>query len=133
MACRNRLGAAALLAVALCLAARAASLTPTVEIAEVKVAGVAASDESKSVIQVQWRVNPPPGVSVKSFEVAIEITYANGGTERLKTSVNGAARTARFEVVTARPVAGQAPAALKSFRASVTATVTETATKQGAF
>ena len=104
-----------------------------IEIEEVKNVGVSASDESKSVIQVKWKTDAQAGTDLKTFDVAIEMGYADGAVQRARNSVSGSARSARFEVPTSHFTPGRPGAELKSFKASVTASITETATRQGSF
>ena len=103
--------------------------TAGIEIVEVKNVGVSASDESKSVIQLKWKAD----TDAKTFDVAIEVGYADGAVQRARNSVSGSARSARFEVPTSHFTPGRPGAELKSFKASVTASITETATRQGSF
>ena len=123
----------ALMLLALCLPAFAAARTSTVEVIDVRVAGVSAADESKSIVQVQWRVNPQAGADLKSFEITLEVTYADGASSRQSASAGQAATSARFEVSTLHRSPGRPPAELKSFQAHITANLTETAVKRGTF
>ncbi|MCI0490611.1 MAG: hypothetical protein L0229_28800 [Blastocatellia bacterium] len=104
-----------------------------VEITEVKNVGISAANESKSIIQVSWTARLAPDAAVKSFDVNIEVIYADGAIERARTSVNGRARNARLEVPTLHKAAAGPAAEMKSFKVSVTATLSETATRQGSF
>ena len=105
--------------------------TAGIEIVEVKNVGVSASDESKSVIQVKWKADAQSGTELKTFDVAIEVGYADGAVQKARNSVGGSARSARFELPTLHFTPGRPSAELKSFKASVTASITETATRQG--
>ncbi|MEW6127311.1 MAG: hypothetical protein AB1757_09745 [Acidobacteriota bacterium] len=109
------------------------TFAPGIEIIEVKNAGVSASDDAKSIIQVNWRAATQPGITIKSFEVNVEVTYADGAVEKTRTTVNGSARSARFEIPTVHFAAGKPAAELRGFKASIAASITETATKQGVF
>jgi hypothetical protein len=108
-------------------------LAPLVEIAEVKNVGLSAGNDAKSIIQAQWSVNAQPGMNIKSFELILEVTYADGAVEKFRGSANGAERKARFEVPTLHVSAGRPGAELRSFKANITANFTETVTKQGNF
>lgn len=114
-------------------AARSATLASLVEIAEVKNVGLSAGSDAKSIIQAQWSVNAQPGTNIKSFELSLDVTYADGAVERFKVTASGAERKARFEVPTLHVSAGRPGAELRSFKANITANFTETATKQGNF
>jgi hypothetical protein len=108
-------------------------LASLVEIAEVKNVGLSAGNDSKSIIQAQWSVNAQPGTNIKSFELTLEVTYADGAIERFRVTASGADRKARFEVPTLHVSAGRPGAELRSFKTNITANFTETVTKQGNF
>jgi hypothetical protein len=102
-----------------------------IEIAEVKNVGTSAGDNSKSIIQIKWLAEVQPGTTIKSFDIFLEVTYADGAIEKVKTTANGSARSVRFELLTVHLVAGRAAAELRGFKASVTANTAETTTKTG--
>ena len=104
-----------------------------IEITEVKNVGISAANEARSIIQVSWTSRLTPDTAVKSFDVNIEIIYADGATQKARASVNGQARNARLEVPTLHKGASGQAAEMKSFKVSVTATISETATRQGPF
>lgn len=104
-----------------------------IEITEVKNVGISAANESRSIIQVSWTARFTPDIAVKSFDVNIEILYADGAIQKARTSANGQSRNARLEVPTLHKGAGGPAAEMKSFKISVTATLSETATRQGPF
>ncbi|HXG65154.1 MAG TPA: hypothetical protein VNO70_08600 [Blastocatellia bacterium] len=104
-----------------------------VEITEVKNIGVSAADEDKSIIQVKWTVAVEPGSTIESFDVSLEVTYADGVTRKASASVNGSARKARFEFPTLHFSPGRPGAALRAFKATVAAGKAEAATRQGSF
>lgn len=104
-----------------------------IDITEVKNVGVSASNESNSIIQVRWAVTASPSTAVKSFDLNLEVTYADGGVEKAKASADGRARAARFEVPTLHRAAGRNASEMKSFKVNITTTVLETFTKQGNF
>jgi hypothetical protein len=111
----------------------APALASSVEIVEVKNVGLAAADQSKSIIQVKWSAAPQTGTSIKSFDVAIEVAYADGSSERAKTTVAGTARSARFELPTLHFSTGRPGAEMKTFKVNIAVSLTETASKQGSF
>jgi hypothetical protein len=118
------------LSLALCLLATQTALA-SVDIVEVKNVGVSAADHAKSIIQIRWTAQNPQGGTIKSFDLTLEVAYADGARERLKATVNGAERNARFEVPTVHITAGRPAAELKQFTATIIANATETTTKQG--
>jgi hypothetical protein len=113
--------------------ARFPTAAPLVEITEVKNIGLSASSDAKSILQVVWSVNPQPGLLIRSFDLALDITYADGAVERVKSQANGADRRTRFEVPTLHRSAGRPGAELRSYKADITALYTETVTRQGNF
>jgi hypothetical protein len=104
--------------------------SPQVEITDVRKVGISAADATKTVIEVRWQANVAQGASVKSFELALEVTYADGATVTARSSVGGTARSGRGEVPTTHLLPGHTPAEIKSIKASITTTFTETVTKQ---
>ncbi len=113
--------------------ARSLAVASVVDITDVKNVGLSAGNDSKSIIQVGWSVTAQPNLSIKSFELVVEVTYADGGSERFKTTANGSDRKARFEVPTQHLSTGRPGAGLRSFKANITANFSETAIKQGNF
>ena len=101
-----------------------------VEITEVKNVGVSAANETKSIIEIRWQTNFAPNTNVKYFELKLEVTYEDGAVVTAQSSVSGTTRSGRVEVPTTHTSLGRPPAAMKSFRASVTITFSETTTKQ---
>ena len=113
--------------------ARSLGLASVVDITEVKNVGISASNNSKSIIQVNWSVNAQANLSIKSFDLVLEVAYADGAVEKFKTTANGSDRKARFEAPTLHVSAGRPGAELRSFKANITANISETASKQGNF
>ncbi len=133
----NRVKLPAILILLMALALEVGAITfqgsVKVDILEVKSVGVSASNESNSIIQVRWAVTASPSTAVKSFDLSLEVTYADGGVEKAKASADGRARAARFEVPTLHRSAGRPASEMKSFKINITTTVLETISKQGAF
>jgi hypothetical protein len=100
------------------------------EITEIKNAGVSAARETHTIIQVSWVTRGAPEVRTSSFELALEVTYADGYTSKFPATAAGSARSARFEVPTQHRGGNQPFAEMKSFKVSITANYSETATKQ---
>lgn len=128
-----KLPAILILAVALLTEIAGAPAASGIEINEVKNIGISAANESRSIIQVKWTAKLAPDASIKSFDVNIEVIYADGAIEKARTSVSGRERSSRLEVPTLHKSAGSPAADMKRFRVSVTATLSETATLQGSF
>lgn len=113
------------------VAAQSAGGSPCIDIVEVRNVGISAANDSRSVIQVKWAAKLPPGSDVKSFDVRLEVRYADATKEKVKSTINGSANSARFEVPTLHLSPGRPAAELRTFEATVTANFSETATKQG--
>jgi hypothetical protein len=121
----------AVTALAAKVAAQSAGGPSSIEIVEVKNVGISAANDAKSVIQVKWAAKLPPGSDVKSFDVSLEVQYADRTKEKIKNTGNGSASSARFEVPTLHLSPGRPAAELRTFEATVTANFSETATKRG--
>lgn len=101
-----------------------------VEITEIKNAGVSAARETHSIVQVSWATQGAPDVKVSSFELLLEVTYADGFVEKSPAKAPGSARSSRFEVPTLHRSGNQPAAEMKGFKVSITANYSETTTKQ---
>jgi len=101
-----------------------------IEITEIKNAGVSAAKETHSIVQISWAMQGAPDMKISSFELLLEVTYADGFVEKSSAKAPGSARTTRFEVATLHRFANQPAAEMKSFKVSVTANSSETTTKQ---
>jgi competence protein ComGC len=104
--------------------------TAQIEITEIKNMGVSAQKETHSIIQVSWTAQGAPELKHVSFELSLEVTYADGFVEQSQAKAPGGARTGRFEVPTLHRAGNQPAAEMKSFKASITANYSETTTKQ---
>ena len=114
---------------------RSSGLLPgsQIEITEIKNVGVSAANESKSIIQVSWTTPVAAEVKIQSFDLQLDVSYADRGVEKVQARANAGARNNRFEIPTQHRAAGQPAAELKSFKVTITANYAETATKQGTF
>lgn len=121
----------AVVALAAADAAQSAGGSSRIDIVEVKNLGISAANDSKSVIQMKWEAKLPPGSNVKSFDVSLEVQYADRTKEKIRDTVNGSASSARFEVPTLHVSPGRPAAEFRTFEASVTANFSETAKKEG--
>lgn len=101
-----------------------------VEITEIKNAGVSAARETHSIVQVSWATQGAPDAKMSSFELLLEVTYADGFVERSPAKAPGSARSTRFEVPTLHRAPNQPAGEMKSFKVSITANFSETTTKQ---
>jgi len=101
-----------------------------IEITEIKNAGVSAAKETHSIVQISWTTQGAPEVKISSFELLLEVTYADGFVEKSPAKATGSARSSRFEVPTLHRVPSQPAAEMKSFKVNITANYSETTTKQ---
>lgn len=99
-------------------------LTP-VEVTEIKNLGISDSDETKSVIEVQWKINPTLHPNHSEFNVSLEIVYANGTVLIVDEQSDNEARSALIEVPTVHLRRGKSPAYIKQMKAFVMTEVLE--------
>jgi hypothetical protein len=90
-----------------------------VEVTEVKDLGLSDSDETKSVIEVKWCINPTLQPSHSAFNVTLEITYADGAVLIFDKQVESSARSSQIEVPTLHIYRGKKPAIIKRTKAFV--------------
>lgn len=102
-------------------------LTP-VEVTEIRNLGISDSDETKSVIEVKWQINPTLHPNHSDFNVSLEIAYANGMILIIDECSGNSTRSSRIEVPTVNLRRGQSPAFIKQIKAFVT---TEIVSKRG--
>lgn len=95
-----------------------------VEVIEIKDLGVSANDDSKSIIEVRWRVNPTLN-SVTSYNLSLTVTYADGTTVNEVKKTDAKAVSARFEVPSVKTSKGKPPAFIKKMNAIVMAVTRE--------
>ena len=92
--------------------------------------GIAALKETHSIVQLSWTAQGAPELKHVSFDLSLEVIYADGFVEKSQAKAPGGARTGRFEVPTLHRSGNQPAAEMKSFKASIIANYSETATKQ---
>jgi hypothetical protein len=102
----------------------AENLDVPVEVVGVKDLGVSANDDSKSIIEVRWRVNPALN-SVASFNLTLIVSYADGTTIDQVKKTDEKTVSARFEVPSVKVSKGKQPAFIKKMNAVVTAVIRE--------
>ena len=96
-----------------------------VEVLEVKDLGISANDDSKSIIEVRWRVNPTLVANVATFNLVLSITYADGTTTNIKRQTDGKSLSMRVEVSSVNISKGKSAAFIKKMNATVTAVIPE--------
>ena len=101
-----------------------------VKVIEVKDLGLSDRDESKSVIEVRWQVNPVERAKITSFKITLFATYADGTTITAKQNVEKNTLAARVEIPSVKNVKGRPSAFIKNLKAEVTAVISEKQIKQ---
>lgn len=96
-----------------------------VEVLEVKDLGISANDDSKSIIEVRWRVNPTLVANVASFNLVLSVTYADGTTTTIKRQTDGKSLSMRVEVSSVNISKGKPAAFIKKMNAVVIAVIPE--------
>jgi hypothetical protein len=92
-----------------------------VEVVEIKEIGISNDDESKSVIEIRWRINPALNSNVGSFKLFLSVTYADGTTLILTQNADAESVLAQIEVPSAKISKRNPPAFIKNLKASVVA------------
>jgi hypothetical protein len=92
-----------------------------VEVIEIKEIGISNDDESKSVIEIRWRINPALNSNVSSFKLFLSVTYADGTTLILTQNADAESVLAQIEVPSAKISKRNPPAFIKNLKASVVA------------
>ena len=91
-----------------------------VEVTDVKEVGLSDSDETKSVIEIKWRVRPTLQPNHSAFNVTLEVTYADGAILLFDEQAECAARSSQIEVPSLHIYRGKKPAIIKQIKAFVT-------------
>ena len=94
--------------------------TQPVEVTEVKEIGLSDSDETKSVIEVKWCVNQELQTKQNTFNVTVEIVYADGAKLIFDEQAEKQARSTQIEVPSLHIYRGKKPAIIKQIKAFVT-------------
>lgn len=96
-----------------------------VEVVEVKEAGLSDRDESKSVIEVRWRVGEAQKEKVASFHLILSVTYADGTIITEKRRFEKTVFSARLEVPSVKSFGGRNSAIIKKTEARVSAAISK--------
>lgn len=92
-----------------------------VEVIEVKEVGIFDNDETKSVIEIRWRVNPALIANVRSFKILLTVIYADGTMKILTRHADEEAVSVQIEVPSVSFSTRQPPAFIKNLKAVVIA------------
>jgi hypothetical protein len=101
-----------------------------IKITAIQEVGVSAEKETHSIVQVSWIAQESPDLKHTSFELSLEVSYADGFVERTHSKAAGDARTARFEVPTLHRSTNHPAAEMKNLKVSITANYSATTMKQ---
>lgn len=91
-----------------------------VEVTQVKEIGLSDSDETKSVIEIKWKVNPSLQADHSDFNVTAEIIYADGAILIFDGKAQNNARSLQIEVPSLHIYRGKKAAIIKQIKAFVT-------------
>ena len=109
-----------LLTINLVFAAIAQSSETPVQVTEIKDLGLSEADETKTVFEIHWQVNPAIHPNHSNFNVTLEIIYADGASLIFDEQAEYFARLRRIEVPTLHTFRGKKSAIIKEVRAFVT-------------
>ena len=91
-----------------------------VEVTQIKEIGLSDSDETKSVIEIKWKVNPSLQANHSDFNVTVEITYADGAILIFDGKAENDAFSTQIEVPSLHIYRGKKAAIIKQIKAFVT-------------
>jgi hypothetical protein len=107
-----------------------APVGPRVEIREVRNIGVSAARETHSIIQISWSIVEGADVKFASLDLLLEVTYADGFIEKAAAKMSPGTRDNRFEVPSVHRSPNKPGAEMQSFKVTITASYSETTTKE---
>ena len=91
-----------------------------VEVTDVKEIGLSDSDETKSVIEIKWKVNPMLQPNHSDFNVTLEVIYADGAVLIFDEQAESDARSAKIEIPALHIYRGKKAAIIRQIKAFVT-------------
>lgn len=92
-----------------------------VETIEIKEVGLSDKDETKSVIEIRWRINPTLTAEVRSFKILLSVTYADGITKNITRYTDEESFSVQIEVPSVNFTTRNKPAFIKNLNALVIA------------
>lgn len=101
-----------------------------VEVIEIKEVGLSDKDETKSVIEVRWQINPAMATNVRSFKIFLSVIYADGTKVNIVRHADEESAALKIEVPSASFSNRNAPAFIKNLKAMVIAKSIKTAKVQ---
>ncbi len=97
-----------------------------VEVVEVKDLGLSDRDESKSLIEVRWRVaGQIQKEKIAAFNLVLFVSYADGTTFTEKRKYEKTVFSAQIEVPSVKTFGGRNPAFIKKTEARVSAAISK--------
>ena len=96
-----------------------------VEVVEVRDLGLSDRDESKSLIEVRWRVGQIQKEKIAAFNLVLFVTYADGTTVTEKRKYEKTVLSAQIEVPSVKSLGGRSPAFIKKTEARVSAAISK--------
>jgi hypothetical protein len=96
-----------------------------VKVIEIKDLGLSDRDESKSVIEVRWQINPFEQEKISFFKITLFATYADGTTITANQNVEKNTLAARVEIPSVKNAKGRPSAFIKSLKAEVRAVISK--------
>lgn len=116
-----------LLAVFAVSAKAESAMDEPVEVLEIKEIGLSDKDETKSVIEVRWQINPALASNVRSFKILLSVTYADGTKTNITRHADEESVSLKIEVPSVSFSNRNAPASIKNLKAVVIAKPIKTA------
>lgn len=108
------------------VSAKAESDAP-IEVLEVKEVGIYDADETKSLIEVRWKINPALASNVRSFKILLSVTYADGTKTNITRHTDEESFSVQIEVPSVSFSNRNTPAFIKNLKAVVVAKPIKTA------
>lgn len=105
--------------------AKTAVFDVPVEVLEIKEIGLSDRDESKTVIEVRWRIDPLQKEKISAFNLVFSVVYADGTTISEKRTTAKNAVSARIEIPSVKTIGNRPSASIKKISAKVFAVVSK--------
>jgi hypothetical protein len=96
-----------------------------VEVTEIKNLGISDADETKCVIEIQWKINPALHPNHSVFNITLEIIYADEAILIFDEQAANSSRSAQIEVPALHLFRGGKPAIIKEIKGFITTEVTQ--------
>ncbi|HQU81567.1 MAG TPA: hypothetical protein PKY59_00485 [Pyrinomonadaceae bacterium] len=90
-----------------------------VEILEIKEIGISDRDESKTVIEVHWRIDPLQKEKISAFNLVLSVVYADGTSVSEKRTAAKNESSARIEIPSVKTIGNRPAASIKKVSAKV--------------